>query len=476
MNRPDGVGFLANSLANLLVGVAAMGYAVIVPAMVLRRFGIADYSTWFLAFQIAAYVLLLDLGSQAVVTSEAANSTSDPAAARLTTAAMVSQLGLAVAVVAVATAWAGLTGQRQLARLVAILGLAALASLLASTVRAWFGGLQRSHVPALWLIGARLSALAGLGLALGTNADLMLLTLAVAVPQFLIHGGLLVWARRAPSPWTCPDRASFLRLFRRCSPLALWTVAGVLISGVDIFVVRAVDPSELGEYAISLPLLAIPTGIVTAAIAAWIARVARAEAFRPDVARVMTLDGTAVAAAALSMGSILFFSYADDLVSLWAGSGRWDSATAYLRILYLASCLRFVLLPWTVLIIVRGEQGLITFVPLTEAVVNLAASVALGLWLGASGVAIGTLAGAIVAAVLSVVWAVPRTARSGVTSSGLVRAASQAWPPFAAATCVAAISVAGAPAQARALLALLAIAVNVWWLLNHRRTISMMVA
>ena len=453
-----------------------MGYAVIVPAMVVRRFGIAEYGTWFLAFQIAAYVLLLDLGSQAIVTSEASSSTPDAASARLTTAAMISQVGLALALVGVATAWANVTGHAELARLITILGVAAITSLLASTVRAWFGGLQRAHVPAVWLIGARLGALAGLCAALAIHADLVTLSLAVAIPQFLLHGGLLVWARRAPSPWARPDRSSFARLYHSCSPLALWTLAGVLVAGVDIFVVRAVDPSQVGQYAIALPLLAIPTGIVTAAMAAWIPRVARAEAARSQGGRTMTLDGTAVATAALSIGGILFFGYADDIVRFWAGPGEWQAATRYLRILYIASCLRFVFVPWSVLVVVRREQRLITFAPLTEAAINLAASVILGLWLGAVGVAIGTLVGSVVAAGLYFAWAIPRTARSGVTPSGLVRSAAAAWPPVAAASSVAAVAVFDAPTAWRALTAILATGVGVWWFIARRQTVSVKVA
>ncbi len=464
MKRPEGVSFVANSMANLLVGAAAMGYAVIVPAMVLRRFGTGEYGVWFLAFQIAAYVLLLDLGSQAVVASEVAGSPTQERAARLTTAAMVSQAGLAAALVGAGAAWAMLTGQGELARHVAILGIAATVSLLASTVRAWFGGLQRAHVPAVWLIAARVSALAGLGLALAAHSDLVTLTAAVALPQLVVHGALLLWARRPPSPWARPDRASFLRLVQTSSPLAVWTVAGVFIAGVDVFTVRIVDPSEVGRFAVALPLLAIPTGIVTAAMTAWIPRVSAAEAAQVQGGREMTLDGTAYAAAALSIGLIFFGGYADAIVRLWAGPGRWDAAATYLRILYVASCVRFVFIPWSVLVVVRGEQRLITFGPLTEAVVNVGASLVLGLWLGAVGVAVGTLAGALVAAVLYLVKGIGRTAASGVTASDLTRAAATAWPATAGAIGVTALDVAGAPAGWRALCAVLAAGVGVRWL------------
>ncbi len=151
MTSRNGQGFLANVASNLAVGAAALGYAVIVPAVVVRRFGAEVYGNWYLAFQVAAYIVLLDLGSQYLVTNEASTPASAEGPARLTTAAMAIQSALAVAVLAGTATWALLTDQAELAQLIVVLGLAGVASLMASTVRAWFVGLRRAHVPAVWL-------------------------------------------------------------------------------------------------------------------------------------------------------------------------------------------------------------------------------------------------------------------------------------------------------------------------------------
>ena len=470
MSRQGSISFLGNSMANLLVGAATLGYAVIVPAAVVRSFGPDLYGTWYLAFQVAAYVVLLDLGSQYVVTNEAATPGADRRAARLTTAAVLAQSALAVLVLGIAAGWAALTNQGTLARLMAVLGVAAIASLLASTVRAWFGGLERAHVPAVWLIGARLASVVGLGLALTAGSGLVTLIVAVAAPQLVVCGGLLLWARRPPSLWARPDRAAFVRLLRRSAPLALWTISGIVIAGVDIFVVRVIDPAEVGRYAVALPLLAIPTGAVTATMTAWMPRLARAEAGDPHGGQRPTLVATTVMAAALSVGAIPFVAFAEDLVRLWAGPGDWDSAATYLRLLYLASCLRFVFLPWSMLVVVRGEQGRITAAPPTEAVVNLAASIVLGAWLGAVGVALGTLVGAAFAAVIYLAWAVPRTARSRITPPALARAIGGAWLPFAATAALAAVALGGAGPLWRGAVALAVVTVDAWWMIGRRRS------
>ena len=469
MSRRGDIGFFGNSVANLAVGAAALGYAVVVPAIVVRQFGTGLYGTWYLAFQVAAYVLLLDLGSQWVVTKAAAGSGSDAGAARLTSAALVGQAGLSVAVVGLAAAWAGFTGQGNLTWFVVILGAAAASSLLASTVRAWYVGLQRAHLPAVWLVAARLGAVGGLAIALVAGSGPVALTVAVAVPQVVVHIAFLVWSRRRPSPWARPDREAFRHLYRASAPLALWTVCTVIVSSVDIFVVRAVDPSEVGRYAIALPLLAIPIGVVTAAMSAWMPRLAAAEAAGLEGGREPVLAATAVMAATLALGAIVFVALADDVVRVWAGGNRPGGAATYLRVLYVATALRLAFLPWSVHVLVRGEQRAITPAPVTEALVNLVASVLLGLWLGAIGVALGTLAGSIVAAGLYLGWAVPRTASSGVRTPELLRAARSAWLPVAAAAGASVVGTTGGPAVVRLLTGLTALAVGGWWLAGRGR-------
>jgi O-antigen/teichoic acid export membrane protein len=461
-----GRSLLANASANLVVGIASLGYAVIVPSVVVRRFGADAYGTWYLAFQVAAYIVLLDLGSQYLVANAAATPAPDRRSARLTTAAMAAQTGLAATVVGAATAWAALTGQARLAQLMAVLGAAGLMSLLASTVRAWFGGLRQAHVPAMWLVGARAGSLGGLVAAVGADAGVVALTLAVAVPQVIVHGGLLVWSHRPPSPWALPDRSAVVDLARSTAPLAIWTVCGIFISGIDIFVVRAVDPSQVGRYAVALPLLAVPTGAVTAVMTAWLPRLSQAD--HPG-RRVMTLRGTTVMAAGLSIGGLAFVGYADVLVDLLAGSGSWDAAASYLRLLFVASCLRFVLMPWAILVVVRGEQGAIVLAPVVEAATNLLASVVLGLWLGAVGVAIGTIVGACVGAVGYMTWGIRRTALSGVRAATVFEAIGSAWIPITAAAASICLALVGAPGMLRVVATAGAFAVSACWLVRWRR-------
>lgn len=445
MTRATGRSFLSNTIANMSVGAASLAYGVVVPAVVVRRFGTEAYGSWYLAFQVAAYVLLLDLGSQYLVSNAASAQGGRGRPARLATAAIIAQAGLAVLVVAGATVWAGLTGQGDLARLMALLGVAAASSLLASTVRSWFGGLRRAHVPAVWLVAARAGSMVGVVAAAAAGRGLVTLTAAAAAPQVVVHVAFLAWAHRPPSPWAAPDRQAFTTLARSGLPLALWTVCGVVIGGVDIFVVRALEPSDVGFYALALPLLAIPTGAVTAAMAAWMPYVrARAQSPVGDGGRDLTLAGTALMTGALAAGAVVFVGHADGLVSLLAGVGDWGRAATYLRLLYLATAIRFVFLPWVILIVVRDEQARITPAAVAEAVANLGFSILLGVVLGGLGVALGTTVGALVAAMVNLTRSVRRTADSGISAGDLLRSCRRAWPAVAAAAPATVLGAAGA--------------------------------
>jgi O-antigen/teichoic acid export membrane protein len=294
--------------------------------------------------------------------------------------------------------------------------------------------------------------------------------MAVALPQLCVHAALLAWAHRPPSPWARPDRQAFAQLFRGTGPLALWTVCGILIGGVDIFIVRVVDPSEVARYAVALPLLAVPTGVVTAAVTAWMPRITQAESARTQGGREPTLIGTTLLVAGLSIGALAFVGGADGLVRLLAGSGQWRAAVGYLQLLYLATALRFAMLPYVVLIVVRGEQGKLMLSPVAEAATNVVASVVLGLAFGAVGVALGTLGGAVVGVAAHLVRSVRRTVATGLTSSDLLAAAARAWPTVAAATVLGALAVGRASWPWRGVAAVVAVAVDGWWLLDHARS------
>ena len=76
-----------------------------------------------------------------------------------------------------------------------------------------------------------------------------------------------------------------------------------------------------------------------------------------------------------------------------------ENATILVQLLVVANIIRICVSPYIVAMIGTGEQRRIIFVPLLEGAVNLAASVIAGYYLGAAGVALGTLIGSVVSLV-----------------------------------------------------------------------------
>lgn len=427
-------GLLANASANTLVGVAGLAYAATVPAVVVRGYGPAAYGAWYLAFQISAYVLALDLGSQVIVSREAAAPSAGSDPAKVATAALVAQAGAAAVTLVLFAAVSAVARNGTLSVTLIVLGAAAAASLLASTMRAWFGGLRRSHVAAPWLVSARIAAVLGALTGAALDVSLLTVTVLVAAPQAMVHLAFLRWAHRPPSPWSRPGAGDLRRLVRWTSPLALWSVCGVLIGGVDIFIVNVFDPRELGPYAVALALIALPAGAVTAVATAWLPALAHLTALDRRTASLASAQATTAAAGVLALGCIPFVAMAPLVVGAWAGPGRWGVAVTSLQVLYVATALRYVFLPWVNAVVVSGEQHVVLLTPVVEASVNVAASVVGCLLLGAPGAAVGTLVGALAAAVMNVGRNMPAAPAAGIDRRGFLVAVRAAATPMALAS------------------------------------------
>ncbi|MEJ7765680.1 MAG: hypothetical protein WKF86_09310, partial [Acidimicrobiales bacterium] len=232
-------------------------------------------------------------------------------------------------------------------------------------------------------------------------------------------------------PWSRPSRADLGRLLGWTSPLALWSVCGVLISGVDIFIVGAIDPGQLGPYAVALALIALPSGVATALATAWLPALAQADKISPSSTSLATARATTLTAGLLALGGIPFVALAPLVVRLWAGPGDVGTGVSSLQILYVAAALRYLFLPWVSAVVVADRQHVLLLTPALEAGVNLAASIGGGLVLGAPGVAVGTLLGALAAALINLNRNMSRLKEVGPDRADFLRSIARARTPIA---------------------------------------------
>jgi O-antigen/teichoic acid export membrane protein len=81
------------------------------------------------------------------------------------------------------------------------------------------------------------------------------------------------------------------------------------------------------------------------------------------------------------------------ILKLWVGSNYAINSMQYLRILVLANIIRHLCAPYATMVVATAKQKVATTAAITEALVNLGASIWFAIHFGAMGVAMGTLVG-----------------------------------------------------------------------------------
>jgi O-antigen/teichoic acid export membrane protein len=123
----------------------------------------------------------------------------------------------------------------------------------------------------------------------------------------------------------------------------------------------------------------------------------------------LVISATRISALLLILTGIPIFLYAGPIIRLWIGSRYVAGGTAVLGILIVANMIRLVGAPYAVVMIAAGQHRYIKVSPLAEGISNFIASVILGFFYGAVGVALGTLLGSVVSIASHLGYSMPRT-------------------------------------------------------------------
>src|SRR6267378_1434013 len=109
------------------------------------------------------------------------------------------------------------------------------------------------------------------------------------------------------------------------------------------------------------------------------------------------------------------------ILSVWVGKAYADHSTSIMQLLVVANVVRLSFLPYATLLLGMGEQRKVIVSPVAEGVTNLFASVLGAVWLGAIGVAIGTLIGSFVSIGVHFLYHMPRTTGIAINRPLLVK-------------------------------------------------------
>jgi O-antigen/teichoic acid export membrane protein len=107
------------------------------------------------------------------------------------------------------------------------------------------------------------------------------------------------------------------------------------------------------------------------------------------------LRSTRYATSLLFLSSLPFFVLGYVVLRMWVGAGYAQHSVQLLRVLVLANIIRNMCSPYATMVVATGNQRFATVAAVTEGTVNLVSSIWLAQHIGAIGVAIGTLVGAV---------------------------------------------------------------------------------
>ncbi len=407
--------FLQGSASNITRVLLSILVALVLPPLLVRHMAPAEYSAWVLILQCSAYINLLDLGLQTAVGKFVAeyDAVGNPIASGriLSSSFAILCISAAIGTVAIViVCWrvphlfvqmpASLIGD--LREGILVVGLSAVAALPFGAFLAVFTGLQKYGFPSALATISRLLSSAGLAALLLMNGKLVQLVwlLAIfnvltAVSQFL---GWRAFARdRVKFSFRLVDRSTTLLLAKYGSALSIWTVATLLISGLDLMIVGHYDYKDTGYYGIATSVTNFMLLLIGSLFGPLLPAVSSLQSGRtPSQIGELVVRVTRYCTLLICLIGLPLFFGAYPILKLWVGHNYAIGSVLFLQVLVLGNIIRMIAYPYALVVVATGQQHLAAISGIIEALVNVGVSIYLVQRIGAVGVAIGTLIGAFI--------------------------------------------------------------------------------
>jgi O-antigen/teichoic acid export membrane protein len=406
---------LKGSASNVARVLLSFVVAFVLPPLLVHRMPPAEYGAWVLILQCSGYMNLLDLGLQTAVGKfvaehDALEDRKSSSHLLSSSFAVLCVTGLVGGLVVVTIALRAPTLFHQMpAYLVGDFRIGLLAVGLSTAIALPFGaflgvftGLQRYGFPTGLAIASKILSSVTLAVLLLNHGTLLqlvwaiaLFNVATALAQF---AGWKRYARdRVDFGWHLVTRVASSRLMKYGGTLSLWSLAGLLISGLDIIIVGHFDFSNTGYYGIAASATNVMLMIVAGIFNPLLPAVSSLQAGQAhERIAWLTIESTRYCALLLCLFGLPLAFGAYPLLRLWVGHTYAIHCALFLDVLVLGNAIRQLGFPYSLVVMATGKQHLATFAGLAEAFVNVSVSLYLVQKIGAIGVAIGTVAGAFV--------------------------------------------------------------------------------
>ena len=415
-----------NSAANVASGAANAVLAVVLPPVLIRHLTADEFSTWAVVLQLAAIVNMFGFVVQVAVGRYVARCTiagDHEFRRQMVSTAFAGMWGATVIALAVVGSMAWLLPTwfpgipqhgRDEARLALLLIGSSLATGLPATVAAGvFSGFQRNEIPAYVIVASRLAIAAALVFLATAGAGLSAMAgayAAINVAATLIQLALLkqqhpdLGFRR-----TAVTMRAGRELAGYCFSLTVWSISILAVNGLDSVIAGRIDFHWAGYFAVVGSVVTLALGVQVAVLQPLVAIAAQLHS-RHESRRLgeLLIEATRANAALSLLCLVPIYIAGGPLLGWWIGSALGAQILPILQVVLLGIFLRQTVAPFAAILLGTGEQRLVIATPIYEGVAKLAVSIALGIWIGPIGIALGTVVGGVVCLATNLLRNFPR--------------------------------------------------------------------
>jgi O-antigen/teichoic acid export membrane protein len=442
-----------NVTANLVRGGATAAVAVLLPHFLTHGLDRDRFAAWSLMLQIAAYVGYLDFGLQTAVARFVAQASEleqlrrreqliGTARTLLIGAALLGTVVTGTVILNLQHLFKGIPPEliRELSIAAAIVSLGSCLLLPFSTYTGILIGLHNNGYTAIGIGGSRLLGALVVIVACRYTHSLVVLGLCLVLPnlmggifQWLVARNLILLGNEGLLYW---DAEIAREIARYCSGLTVYAFGMLLVGGLDVSILGYFRFSEVGFYSVAGILVSFFAGLNMSLMSATIAPLAALHA-RNAVTSIgqLVMRITKLNVFANFVMVALVFLAGHKLLTIWVGSVYATRALPILELLAVAQALRLVVAAYSAMLIATGQQNKGIESVLAEGCTNLIASIIGGALFGGIGVAWGTLIGAVVGALVTLFYTMPRAKEvpfrfRQFLSTGVLPAVASAAPIF----------------------------------------------
>jgi len=419
--------FFKNAISNVINGASSAAFAIILPYFFVRYFDRAEFGVWLLVLQLAAYINYFNFGVQTAIgryVSQAIGTGDRNLAERILTAGVQILAVLAVLgfFVMAGLAWSFPLIFRQVdTKLVPVaqsalmwVGSALAIGLPFSAFLGIFIGLQRNDIAAVIAMIGKFFLAVLLIVTAATSRDLKAVGEMYFVGSVLIYIAQYVTFLKLCRDWTLRIvqrvKTEIRELTVYCAGLTIWFLAMFLINGIDTTIVGFFNFRMVAAYGAAISIVGFFSGAIQALMAPLIQIFAKLEA-RAETDRLVDLVYRSSFGCSLFLftSAPLLISLSNPIFTAWVGPEIAKDAVPLFNILIVANALRCSAIPYANYLIATGQQRRVMFGPAAEGLTNLGVSLVGAYLIGALGVALGTLAGALVGVSVNYLYNFDRT-------------------------------------------------------------------